>query len=97
MTKRQNDQTATQPRRHVTTRPKWRLRTLIEILPIIIALTALFSYRTVTNRMDVDLVTPIAIVLAGVPLWVAGLMLLVASVGILGMGWLIYIVIHAEQ
>ncbi|MCL4301840.1 MAG: hypothetical protein KJ077_39460 [Anaerolineae bacterium] len=72
-------------------RPKWPLKTLLEILPIIIALTALLSYSTIRNVTNVALVTPLAEVLGGVPLWVAGLMGLVALVGVMGMGWLIFI------
>lgn len=72
-------------------RKKWPLKTLIEILPIIIALTAIFSYSTIKNVSGVGLVTPLEQVLGGVPLWVAGLMGLVSLVGLLGMGWLIYI------
>lgn len=72
-------------------RKKWPLKTLIEILPVIIALTAIFSYSTIKNVTDVDLVTPLGEVLGGVPIWVAGLMGLIAIVGGLGMTWLIYI------
>lgn len=75
----------------VKPRRTWPLKTLIEILPIIIALTALFSYTTIKNVSGVDLVTPLAQVLGGVPVWVAILMGLIALVGTLGMGWLIYI------
>jgi hypothetical protein len=70
---------------------KWPLKTLLEILPIIIALTAILSYSTIRNVSNVALVTPLAEVLGEVPPWVAGLMGLVALVGVLGMGWLIYI------
>jgi hypothetical protein len=72
-------------------RKKWPLKTLIEIIPIIVALTAVFSYSTIKNVTNVNLVTPLEEVLGGVPLWVAGLMGLVALVGLLGMGWLIFI------
>lgn len=72
-------------------RKKWPLKTLIEILPLIIALTAIFSYSTIKNVTDVDLVTPLEEVLGGVPIWVAGLMGMIAIVGGLGMMWLIYI------
>jgi hypothetical protein len=72
-------------------RLKWPLKTLLEILPIIIALTAMLSYSTIRNVSNVALVTPLTEVLGGVPLWVAGLMGLVALVGVLGMGWLIYV------
>ena len=70
---------------------KWPLKTLIEIIPIVVALTAVFSYSTIKNVSNVNLVTPLEEVLGGVPIWVAGLMGLVALVGIMGMGWLIYI------
>jgi hypothetical protein len=76
-------------------RPKWPLKTLIEILPLLIALTAIFSYSTIKNVTQVELVTPLNQVLGGVPAWVAGLMGLIALVGILGMGWLIYIFTRA--
>ncbi len=72
-------------------RRKWPLKTLIEILPVIIALTAIFSYSTIKNVTDVDLVTPLQQVLGDVPLWVAGLMGLIALTGALAMAWLIYI------
>jgi hypothetical protein len=76
---------------HQPKRSKWPLKTLIEILPIMIALTAIFSYSTIRNISDVALITPLSQVLAGVPLWVAGLMGLILLIGCLGMGWLIYI------
>jgi hypothetical protein len=76
-------------------RQKWPLKTLIEILPLIIALTAIFSYSTIKNVTQVDLVTPLDQVLGSVPGWVAGLMGLIALVGMLGMGWLIYIFTRA--
>lgn len=72
-------------------RRKWPLKTLIEILPVIIALTALFSYKTLDGIAQVDLVTPLTTVVGGVPGWVIGLMALVVGVGTLGMGWLIYV------
>jgi hypothetical protein len=72
-------------------RPRWPLKTLIELLPLLIALTAIFSYSTIRNVTNVALITPLNEVLGGVPLWVAGLMGLVALVGLLGMGWLIYL------
>jgi hypothetical protein len=76
-------------------RPKWPLKTLIEILPLLIALTAIFSYSTIKNVTQVELVTPLSQVLGGVPTWVAALMGLIALVGTLGMGWLIYIFTRA--
>ena len=72
-------------------RNKWPLKTLIEILPVIIALTALFSYSTIRRVTDTALVTPLAQVLGDVPVWVAGLMGMIVMVGMLGMLWLIYI------
>jgi phosphate/sulfate permease len=75
----------------VKPKSRWPAKTLIEILPIIIALTAIFSYSTIKNVSDVALITPLAEVLGGIPLWVAALMGLILIVGCLGMGWLIYI------
>ena len=72
-------------------RKKWPLKTVIEILPIIIALTAVFSWTTIKNVSNVNLVTPLQEVLGGVPIWVAGLMGLITITGMLGMMWLIYI------
>ena len=73
------------------TRRKWPLKTLIEILPIIIALTVFFSYSTIKQVSDVALVTPLAEVFGQVPLWIVLLMGLIFGVGVLGMGWLIYL------
>ncbi|HMR62752.1 MAG TPA: hypothetical protein PKE64_01965 [Anaerolineae bacterium] len=70
---------------------KWPIKTLIEILPVLVALTAIASYSTIKNVNDVDLVTPLQQVLNGVPIWVVVLMVMIALVGTLGMGWLIYI------
>jgi hypothetical protein len=76
-------------------RKKWPLKTLIEILPLINALTAIFSYSTIKNVTNVSLVTPLQEVLGGVPLWVAGLMGLITLTAGLGMAWLIYILSRA--
>ena len=73
----------------------WPLKTLIEILPLFIALTAIFSYATIKNVTDVDLVTPLSEVLGGVPFWVAGLMGSIFIVGTLAMIWLVYIFTRA--
>ena len=54
-------------------RRKWPLKTLVEILPIIIALTAIFSYSTIRNVTHVALITPLTEVIGGVPWWVAAL------------------------
>jgi hypothetical protein len=76
-------------------RKKWPLKTLIEILPILIALTAIFSYSTIKNVSKENLITPLEDVLGGVPIWVAGLMGLIMIIGLLGMSWLIYIFTRA--
>src|SRR5688500_4897045 len=81
--------------KHKHSRPMWPLKTLIEILPVIIALTALFSYTTIRHVTPVDLVTPLSQVLGQVPVWVAVLMGLIALVGTLGMVWLVYIFCRA--
>lgn len=74
---------------------KWPLKTLVEILPILIALTAIFSYSTIRNVTDVALVTPLEQVLGGVPIWVVGLMGLIAIVGVLAMIWIVYVFTRA--
>lgn len=76
-------------------RSRWPLTTLIEILPVIIALTIVFSYTTIKGVSKVRLVTPLATVLSAVPLWVAILMSLIVLVGVSGMIWLIYIFMRA--
>jgi hypothetical protein len=68
------------------TRRKWPLKTLIEILPIIIALTVFFSYSTIKRVSDVALVTPISEVFGQVPLWIVLLMGLIFGVGFVGDG-----------
>ncbi len=79
----------------VRSRSRWTLKTLIEILPVVIALTALFSYRAIQRVAPVELVTPLTQVLGAVPVWVAVLMGLIVVVGGLGMAWLIYIFCRA--
>lgn len=81
----------TSPSEEPKTKKRWPLKTLIEILPILIALTVFFSYSTIRNVSDVSLITPLSEVLGGVPLWVAGLMGMITLIGFLGMGWLIYL------
>ena len=70
---------------------KWPLKTLIEILPVLIALSVFFNYSTIKNVSNVALITPLQEVLGAVPGWVAGLMGLILLVGVLGMSWLVYI------
>ena len=70
---------------------KWPLKTLIEILPVLIALSVFFNYSTIKNISNVALITPLQEVLGAVPGWVAGLMGLILLVGVLGMSWLVYI------
>ncbi|MEZ4713082.1 MAG: hypothetical protein R3A44_38185 [Caldilineaceae bacterium] len=76
-------------------RSRWPLTTLIEILPVIIALTIVFSYTTIKGVSSVRLVTPLSAVLSVVPLWVVVLMSLITVVGVSGMVWLIYIFMRA--
>lgn len=70
---------------------KWPLKTFIEILPVIIALSVIFSYTTIKQEVDVVLFTPVSEVLSQVPWWMTALMGLILAVGLLGMGWLIFI------
>ena len=74
---------------------RWPLTTLIEILPVIIALTIFVSYTTIKGVTTVRLVTPLSQVLQVVPLWVVILMTLILLVGTTGMVWLIYIFTRA--
>lgn len=76
-------------------RSRWPLTTLIEILPVIIALTVFLSYTTIKGVTTVALVTPLTTVLNAVPWWVVLLMTLIMLVGASGMGWLIYIFTRA--
>ena len=81
-----------QPKRK---RSRWPLTTLIEILPVIIALTVFASYTTIKKIGPVTLVTPLTTVLSAVPLWVTILMALIALIGTAGIVWLIYIFTRA--
>lgn len=74
-----------------TRKAKWPLKTLIEILPVIIALSVIFSYNTIKAGSDVVLFTPVTEVFSQVPWWITALMGLIVAVGTLGMGWLIFI------
>jgi hypothetical protein len=90
-TPNQQKQHKKQPGKH----SRWPLTTLIEILPVIIALTIFLSYTTIKGVSTVALVTPLTTVLSAVPLWVVILMTLIGLVGTVGMGWLIYIFTRA--
>ncbi len=72
-------------------RNKWQLKTLIEILPILVALTVFFSYTTIKKVPGTTLVTPLTEVLGVVPIWVTILMGLITLVGFSGMAWLLYL------
>ncbi len=72
-------------------RRKWPLKTLVEILPVIIALTALGSYSSIKKVTDTKLVTPLTEVFQHVPGWVIGLMGGVVVLGTCGMLWLLYL------
>ena len=76
-------------------RSRWPLTTLIEILPVVIALTVFLSYTTIKGVTTVALVTPLTTVLRAVPLWVVILMTLIMLVGTSGIVWLIYIFTRA--
>ena len=67
------------------------VRRLIEILPVLIALTALFSYRAIDGLAGEVLATPLGEVVRAVPPWVNVLMLLTAFTGLAGMLWLIIV------
>lgn len=81
--------------RHPNKRRGWPLKTLIEILPVLIAVTIVFSYTTIKGVSAVELVTPLTTVLGAVPVWVSVLMGLIVLVGTLGMAWLIFIFTRA--
>ena len=83
------------PRNADKIRKKWPLKTLIEILPIVIALSVFFSYSTIKTVTNERLVTPLQEVLGDVPIWVAGLMGMITLFGVLGMLWLVYIFTRA--
>lgn len=76
-------------------RSRWPLTTLIEILPVIIALTVFLSYTTIKGVTTETLVTPLTTVLSAVPLWVVILMTLILVIGTSGIVWLIYIFTRA--
>ena len=74
-----------------STKKRWQWKTLIEILPVLIALTIFFSYRTIRGVTDIPLFTPLMTVVDQVPGWVVLLMVLIAFVGFTGMMWLIFL------
>lgn len=88
-------QAAGRPGQTTKKRSRWPLTTLIEILPVIIALTVFFSYTTIRRISTVTLVTPLTTVLSAVPLWVTILMALIVLIGAAGMSWLIYLFTRA--
>lgn len=86
-----NDPLASSTTSEEKKRRKWPIKTLIEFLPLLIALTALFSYNTIKKVNDAPLVTPLNEIIGVVPVWVVGLMGLIAFVGLSGIVWLVYL------
>jgi hypothetical protein len=77
-------------------RGRFPLRRLIEVLPVLIALTALFSYTTIRGVDEgLRIVKPPAELFGSVSAWVGTLMILVACVGVGGMSWLLYVYTRA--
>ena len=72
-------------------RKRWPLKTIIEVIPIIMALSALFTFGVAKRVTDVRLLTPLNEVVAGLPLWATILLALVMTIGVVGIGWGIFI------
>lgn len=67
-------------------RKRWPFKTILEIFPIFMALSALLTFFTTRKVNDVELLTPLNRVLGGLPWWAALLMGAIAIVGLLGIG-----------
>ena len=72
-------------------RKRWSRKTIIEIIPIVMALTALLTFGVAKNVTDVELLTPLTRVVTTLPLWGTVLMALVMAIGVTGIILGIYI------
>jgi len=67
-------------------RKRWPFKTVLEIFPIFMALSALLTFGTTRKVSDVELLTPLNRVLGGLPWWAALLLGAIVVVGLLGIG-----------
>lgn len=72
-------------------RKRWPLKTVLEIFPIFMALSALLTFGTTKKVSDVQLLTPLKQVVGGLPWWATLLMVAAMLVGVLGIIWVTYI------
>ncbi|MEI2613148.1 MAG: hypothetical protein V9G20_31295 [Candidatus Promineifilaceae bacterium] len=85
-----NEQPATNPEPKPS-RKRWPLKTMLEVFPIFMALSALLTFGTTKKVSDVQLLTPLKQVVGVLPLWATVLMVAAMLVGILGIIWATYI------
>lgn len=71
-------------------RKRWPFKTILEIFPIFMALSALLTFFTTRKVNDVELLTPLNRVLGGLPWWAALLLGAIVVVGLLGIGLATY-------
>jgi hypothetical protein len=86
MTKPIHDSTSSnKPRKH------WPLKTLVEIIPIFMALSALLTFGWAQRVTGAELLTPLNRVITALPWWATLLMVAVMAIGVLGIVWVTYI------
>ncbi len=76
---------------------KWPLKTFIEMIPIVLTVSALFTFGVAKRVTTVKLLTPLSTVTGGLPLWGIILMVLVGFIGLAGVSLGIYIFSRAPM
>jgi hypothetical protein len=75
----------------------WPVKTAIEVIPIIMAMTALFTWGFAKRTTDVKLLTPLSTVTSALPWWGTVVMALVGLIGITGIIWATYLFSRAPM
>ncbi|MFN8446841.1 MAG: hypothetical protein U0175_38965 [Caldilineaceae bacterium] len=73
------------PRKH------WPFKTVLEVFPIFMALSAMLTFGTTRKVSDVELLTPLSRVVSALPWWATLLMGGTMLVGIVGIVWVTFI------
>lgn len=76
---------STEPRKH------WPFKTVLEVFPIFMALSAMLTFGTTRKVSGVELLTPLSRVVSALPWWATLLMGGTMVVGIIGIVWVTFL------
>ena len=76
---------STEPRKH------WPFKTVLEVFPIFMALSALLTFGTTRKVTGVELLTPLSRVVSVLPWWATLLLAGTMLVGLVGIAWVTFL------